>query len=259
MGGDRGPQPASPISSRTTSPPYVIVHGAFQGAGVWRDVRRALEDAGRSVQTIDLPGRPGNPLPVEQVTLDRHRDCVLSAIARAREPVVLVGHSFGGMVISAAANSAPEKIATLVYVAAYLPQSGESARVLAREDTHSRWNEQNFVISADYATVTALRGDCVMLFGEDLSPEQQRLLPERLVPEPLRPVRTPVVLAAERFGPIDKVYVKTLRDNTISPRMQDTMLARVPVRKVVEIDSSHSPYLSRPAELAGILLAATAR
>jgi len=146
-----------------------------------------------------------------------------------------------------------------VYVAAYLPQSGESARVLAREDTDSRWNEQNFVISCDYLTVNALKEDCVMLFGEDLSPEQKRLLPDRLIPEPLRPIRTPVVLDAARFGSVDKVYVKTLRDNTISPRMQDRMLARVPVRKVVEIDSSHSPYLSRPAELAQILLAATVR
>jgi pimeloyl-ACP methyl ester carboxylesterase len=226
---------------------------------MWAQVKRALEDAGQAVEAINLPGRPGNPLPVEQVTLDRHRDCVLETLARAPEPVVLVGHSFGGMTISAVANAAPEKIRTLVYVAAYLPQSGESARMLAGEDTHSRWNEHNFVISADYATVTALREDCVMLFGEDLSPEQQRLLPDRLVPEPLRPIRTPVALNAQRFGRVDKVYVKTLRDNTISPWMQDTMLARIPVRKVVAIDSSHSPYVSRPAELAGILLAATAR
>ena len=254
MGRDSGPQPASPAPGRATSRPYVIVHGAFQGGAQWHEVRRALEEAGHPVETPDLPGRPGNPLPVDAVTLNRHRDCVLEVISRFREPTVLVGHSFGGITISAVANEAPERVRTLVYVAAYLPRSGESARLLAREDSDSRWNEGNFVISPDYATVTALREDCVMLFGEDLSPEQQRLLPDRLVSEPLRPIRTPVTLDAQRFGRVDKVYVKTLRDNTISPRMQDTMLARVPVRKVVEIDSSHSPYISRPVELARILL-----
>jgi pimeloyl-ACP methyl ester carboxylesterase len=256
MGRDGGTQPAGPAHTRASSSPYVIVHGAFQGAAMWDPVKRALEEAGRSVEVVNLPGRPGNPLPVEQVTLERHRDCVLDAIARAGEPVILVGHSFGGITISAVANAAPQKIRTLVYVAAYLPQSGESARVLAREDADSRWNERNFVISPDYSTVTALREDCIMLFGEDLSPEQKRTLPDGLIPEPLRPVRTPVALDHARFGRVDKVYVKTLQDHTISPQMQDRMLSRVPVRKVVAIDSSHSPYLSRPAELAGILLGA---
>jgi pimeloyl-ACP methyl ester carboxylesterase len=230
------------------------VHGAFQGAGMWNQVKAALERCGHHVEAVDLPGRPGNPLAVAEVTLEKHRDCVLIAINCSSEPVVLVGHSFGGITISAAADHSPEKIRTLVYVAAYLPQSGQSARTLAGEDSDSRWNEQNFVISSDYSTVTALKEDCAMLFGEDLPPEQQRQLSDLLVPEPLRPVRTPVMLAPERFGRADKVYVKTLRDRTISPRMQDTMLARVPVRKVVEIDSAHSPFLSRPAELARILI-----
>jgi pimeloyl-ACP methyl ester carboxylesterase len=240
--------------NRPSAVPFVLVHGAFQGAAVWDGVSSQLRAAGHPVVAVDLPGRPGNPAPPEQVTLEAHRDCVLGAISSFADPVMLVGHSFGGITISSVAQAAPDRIRTLVYVAAYLPQSGQSARMLANQDTDSRWTERNFIIAADRRTVHVLREDCVMLFGEDLDEPERRRLAERLIPEPLLPVRTPVTLTADRFGRCDKVYIRTLRDNTISPQLQEAMLARVPVRKVLSLDSSHSPYLSQPAALAELLL-----
>ncbi len=239
-------------------PPFVLVHGAFHSGAVWEKVAALLRSRGHPVVIIDLPGRPANPLPVEQVTLQAHRNCVLAALDAIPRPVVLVGHSFGGITISAVAEEAPEKIKTLIYVAAYLPQSGQSARKLSMDDSASRWSDTNFVIAPDARTATVLPDECVMLFGEDLSPEDRQRLPSLLVPEPLLPVRTPVILKPDRFGRADKVYIRTLRDNAISPALQNAMLERTPVRAALTIDTSHSPYLSQPEALTERLLTAAA-
>ena len=234
--------------------PYVIVHGAFHGAEVWSAVKSRLERAGHPAIAVTLPGRPGNPLPANQVTLEAYRDCVLSAVNAMAAPVVLVGHSFGGMTISNVAEVAPGRIRTLAYVAAYLPLSGQNARELSAEDADSAWSDRNFLIAADRSTAHVLNEDCVRLFGTDLEPDWQRRLRELLVPEPLLPIRTPVYLTPQRFGGVDKVFIRTSHDNTISPRMQDRMLGRVAVRAVHTIRSSHFPHLSRPDDLTELLL-----
>ncbi len=238
---------------------YVLVHGAFHDAAVWSAVKEKLEHAGHPVTAVSLPGRPGNPVGARKVTLGAYRDCVLAAIEEWSQPVVLVGHSFGGITISNVAEAAPDRIRTLVYVGAYLPRSGDSARTLAEEDTHSRFGDRNFVIAPDRATARVLKDDAVMLFGEDLDPVLKSRLLALLVDEPLLPIRTPVELTADRFGRVDRIYIKTLRDNTISPALQDRMLARVGVREIHALDSSHSPYLSCPDALVELLLRATAR
>ena len=237
--------------------PFVLVHGAFHDSTVWSRVVERLQLAGQRAIAVDLPGRPRNPLPIDQVTLQAHADQLLARLdSESDSRVVLVGHSFGGVVISAVAEVVPQRINTLVYVAGYLPKSGQSARKLSMDDTDSLWNDRNFVMSPDTQTATILREDAIALLGEDLAPADRQRLPDMLVPEPLLPIRTPVILSPERFGTVDKVYIKTLADRTISPALQDRMLARTPVRRVLALDTGHSPYLSQPEELTQMLLAA---
>ncbi len=236
---------------------FVLVHGAFHDSTVWSHVVARLQLAGHRAIAVDLPGRPRNPLPIDQVTLQAHTDQVLALLASESDSrVVLVGHSFGGVVISGVADVVPHRISTLVYVAGYLPKSGQSARKLSMDDTDSLWNDRNFVMSPDTQTATILREDAIALLGEDLAPADRQRLADMLVPEPLAPIRTPVILSPERFGKVDKVYIKTLADRTISPALQDRMLARTPVRRVLALDTGHSPYLSQPAELTQMLLTA---
>lgn len=116
------------ISSLLT---IVLVHGAWEDASIWSDVTAELEGMGHVVHTVNLPGRAGDTTPTSQITLDSHRDAVLSVVQQSEEPVVLVGHSFGGMTISAVAEAAPEKVERLIYLAAYLPQNGQSLQDLA--------------------------------------------------------------------------------------------------------------------------------
>ncbi|HTU31507.1 MAG TPA: alpha/beta fold hydrolase, partial [Solirubrobacteraceae bacterium] len=109
----------------------VMVHGAFSDARVWERVTPGLQAAGHSVQTLDLPGQGEDPTPVEQVSLDRYAAKVIEALSQG-PPAVLIGHSMGGMSITQAAARAPESIQALIYVAAFLPEEGESLIDLTR-------------------------------------------------------------------------------------------------------------------------------
>ncbi len=76
------PHRVAPAPART----YVLVHGAFEDHSIWDAVREGLEQAGQHVVAIDLPGRAGDPTPVDQITLDLYRDTVERAIAGLGEP-----------------------------------------------------------------------------------------------------------------------------------------------------------------------------
>lgn len=240
---------------------YVLVHGAFQDERAWSEIKPRLEAAGHRVVTVQLAGRGSQPGPVEQISLNTYRDQVAAVVRAQPGPVVLVGHSFGGITISAVAEAVPEKVRTLVYVAAYLPAAGLPDQSMAKLAESDKWNafnkqRQNFILAKDYKTAGVLEDDIVMLFCGDCSPaDQQRTKREFFQREPLAPAATPVQLTAARFGQVDKVYIRTALDRAISPQLQDQMLARTPVRKVVPLQAGHSPFLSQPEALANALLA----
>src|SRR4051812_46769828 len=118
-------------------PAVALVHGAWETSSIWSPVEEELRADGYRVISVNLPGRPGTPLPALEVTLDGYRDAVLAALEDEKDPVVLVGHSFGGVTISNVAEAAPERVRTLVYVAGYVPVDGESTGDLSRTDADS--------------------------------------------------------------------------------------------------------------------------
>ncbi len=243
-----------------TKPTFVLVHGAFQDERAWSELRPRLEAAGHKVVAVRLAGRAGDATPPAQITLQSYRDQVAAAVAAEAAPVVLVGHSFGGITIANVAEQVPERIRSLVFVGAYLPQAGAPEQSMAKLAEQDRWNgftRENFVVAKDYQTAGVLERDVVALFCGDCSAaDQARTARDFHQREPLKPAGTPVVVSAERYGRVPKVYVKTLRDRAISPQMQQLMIERTPVRRVVEVDSGHSPFLSQPQALAQALLEA---
>src|SRR5260221_12913616 len=84
-------------------PTIALVHGAWEESNVWVNVTPKLKADGYKVVVITMPGRPSDPLPLNNVSLDLYRDTILKSIDKERHPVVLVGHSFAGMTISAVA------------------------------------------------------------------------------------------------------------------------------------------------------------
>src|SRR5262249_21839783 len=114
-------------ASREGSPRhFVLVHGAWHGAWGWYRVRALLAAEGHTVSVLDLPSHGIDRTPAKGITLADYVNAVVAVVDAAAEPVVLVGHSMAGVVISSVAEARPQKVASLIYLAAYLVPSGKS-------------------------------------------------------------------------------------------------------------------------------------
>ncbi len=168
------------------------------------------------------------------------------------EPVVLVGHSSGGLVISQAAEQRPDKVKMLVYLTAFLLRDGEVVLSVAGNDTESLVLPA-MVMSEDQ-TYATLREDAI---GEalcaDCSDEDVERAKSMFVPQAVAPFATPLAITEENFGRVPRVYIETLQDRAISPSLQKEMYERLPCQKVISMNTSHSPFFSAPEELAGHL------
>ncbi len=115
---------------------FVLVHGAWHGAWCWDKVAAELTKAGNRVVTLDLPSHGEDKTPAHEVTLDSYAEAIAKVIRGEEEKVVLVGHSMGGIAISAAAELVPDRIQRLIYLTAFLPRDGES--LLAIEERNPK-------------------------------------------------------------------------------------------------------------------------
>ena len=224
---------------------YVLVHGALLGEFSWTRVERQLVADGNTVITLDLPGHGADQTPVDQITLNSYRDVVVAAIGE-RSNVVLVGHSFGGVVVSQVAETIPTKISKLVYLAAFIPQNGESANSLSMMDTQSLFGK--YVTPT--ATTLVFNPDGIQpVFCNDCSASDVAMLKAKLRPEPLVPFATPVTLTAANYGSVAKYDILTRQDHAVSYPFQQTLRARGKFVKTIELDSSHVPFFSQPDAL----------
>lgn len=103
---------------------FILVPGGWHGGWAFDAVGRALAGEGHEVQALTLAGLGDEP--AVGANLDRHIDDVLQALHGGDAPAVLVGHSYGGMVVTGAADRAPARVAALVYADAYVPDDGAS-------------------------------------------------------------------------------------------------------------------------------------
>ncbi len=238
-----------PIINAAQKPTIVLVHGAFENSQVWGRVIAKLEANGYKVVAIDLPGRPSNPMAPDKVSLDLYLDTVVKALNTTKGPAVVVGHSFGGIVISAAAEQAPENVKTLVYVAAYLPQDGDSLVSMAQKDAdarigpHLQIQKERGIASIEYSW----RAD---LFANGAPEALRQAIPDLILDEPLAPLATPVKVNSANFGKVDKVYIHTALDQVISPAFQAQMVSVTPVRAEYTLQTGHTPFLTNPNGLA---------
>ena len=237
-----------------TSPAtFVLVHGAWHGAWCWHRLTPLLEAQGARVVAPDLPSMATDRAPADQVTLASWARFVADLVERQAQPVVLVGHSRGGIVVSQAAELVPDRIRHLVYLSAYLLPAGESLAEEARRDPESIIAAN--MIAADSGVTCTVRDSAVReaFYGlcSDADYEYARV---RLSPEPLKPLVTPLTITAGRFGRVPRAYVETTRDRTVTLASQRRMQATLPCTPVFTLDTDHSSFLSQPEGLARILI-----
>jgi pimeloyl-ACP methyl ester carboxylesterase len=231
---------------------FVLIHGGWHGAWCWDKVVPLLEQASHEVVRFDLPGHGEDRTPAAEVTLQSYTDRVVEALDAQPEPVVLVGHSLGGVAISQAAEQRPEKIEKLVYVCALLLPDGKSAGEASQGDGGSvvfnyveMQPDQGRALISEEGLKEALYHDCPQ---EDF----ERAL--RLVtPQPIAPLGTPIEVTEGNFGSVRRTYVHTTRDRTASPAAQEQMYTEMPCEKVVSMATGHLPFFAAPKELAGHL------
>lgn len=226
---------------------YVLVHGAWHGSWCWEKVVPILKEAGHEVMAPDLPGHGEDETPAVEVTLAAYAERVCDILDEQPEPVVLVGHSMGGIVTSEAAERRPEAIRLLVYLTAYLLPSGRSLLDVAQTDEETLVLP-NSDVNDEKGIITIRKDVAKDIFYGDCSEEDARKAIERLIPQSLAPFATPVSVSEENFGRVRRAYIECLRDRAIGPTTQRLMYTELPCEKVISMDTSHSPFLSAPEE-----------
>ncbi|TCP44171.1 alpha/beta fold hydrolase [Rhodovulum marinum] len=226
---------------------FLLIHGSNHGAWCWRDVLPRLHTAGHQAEAIDLPGAGDDPTPPETVTLDDYRDAVL---ARLDQPTILVGHSLGGITITAAGAAAPDRIAALVFVAAWAPRAGEAAR-----DLRARYGCRTLMAairrSDDRKTSSFADEALGPAFYHDCPPETVDLARAHLTPQPMAPGAAP---AAALPAQIPRHYVLCSEDRIIPAAAQADMTRDWPPDHVHPMACGHSPFFADPGKLAEILI-----
>jgi pimeloyl-ACP methyl ester carboxylesterase len=239
---------------------FVLVHGSWMGSWAWERVTPLLRQAGHQVTAIDLPGYGADTTPISEITLQAYIDRALAAIAAASGPVILVGHSMGGIVVSTAAEQWPERVACAVYVAAYMLPHGESVFSFSQGNPEFAASQVMGYLEIDEAGGTSrIRPDGVgPVFVNDGSPSDVAYATEHAHADYLAPSGTAIAISHARWGSVRRVYVETLRDQAVPVAAQQRMNELLPGADVHSIDSGHSPFLTQPRGLTDLLIHAAA-
>jgi pimeloyl-ACP methyl ester carboxylesterase len=225
---------------------FVLVHGSWHGAWCWYKVTPALERAGHRATALELPSAGIDATPPSAVTLQDQAERVIAYLDALAAPVILVGHSAGGPVISMVAEARPQKIEKLVYLTAFLLPDGGSAAVIGIQDRDSLL-AKHFVFRAD-GTVDVDRAAVPEIFYGGCDARDVALARSLLKPIGLRTTVDAVRVGAA-FAGVRRFYITCLRDRAVSPAAQKAMYTALPCEAVLPIPSDHSPFFSQPAKL----------
>jgi len=233
---------------------FVLVHGAGHGRWCWHKLIPQLERDGHRVIAVDLPGLGQDNTPPSEVGLDDFANRIENAIHDVDDDVVLVGHSLGGIALSAVAERSPERISHLVYLTAYLVPANKSLSEFQSED------ERLASLGDEKRTKDLDRGVVVMndsaireYYYNECAEEDISLAKLLMRPTPIGPTTDPIVTTEKNFGSIPRTYIKCSKDKAIPPFFQSKMCRMTTCEEVHTLDADHSPFYSATDELAGIL------
>lgn len=231
--------------------PVLLVHGAWSGAWCWARLQCALDRLGLASHTIDLPGHGASPLPLGDLAGDAES---VAAAARALGPdVVLVGHSYGGAVITGAA--ALTEVAHLVYIAAFALDDGESVNGFLRAAPRHRVELAEAIRPADETSTVLDPAVAGPLFYAHLDAGEREAMLARHSAQPNAAMVQPVAGSPRATTP--STYIACRNDRSVHPEHQRIMAERCD--ETIELDRDHFPFLEDPDETAGIIARVASR
>ena len=276
------------------NPAFVFVHGAWHDAATWRLVTPLLEARGHVVRALDLPGAGRNakaprsygrrPVDPAAFAIERSPNAEVSQQDRTRAvvalinemtrnqatPVVLVGHSLGGLTVSAVAEAIPERVSAVVYLTAFLLPPGMTAHTMIEHPTMADSLVPSLFL-ADPGLVQAMRIDPrsdrpdyvqqtkSALYGDLNDADLQVALSHLHCDEPLGVMLNPAHVTPARFGRVHRHFIRCLNDKAIPIAAQDFMIGAIDERAygpthTRTLATSHSPFYAQPSALADILV-----
>jgi pimeloyl-ACP methyl ester carboxylesterase len=220
----------------TARPAIALVHGGFVDGSGWEDVYRILSKDGYDVRIVQNP----------TTSLADDVAATKRVLAEQNAPVILVGHSYGGVVITEAGND--PSVAALVYIAAFAPDRGESVGTLIKDPAPGApvppiLPPQQGFLELDRARFAAS-------FAADVAPEKAEFMANSQVPWGLDALNGAVTQPAWKSKP--SWYLVATDDRMIPPAAQRVMSKRAG-STVVEVKGSHAVYVSQPEAVAQLI------
>ncbi|MDR7052912.1 pimeloyl-ACP methyl ester carboxylesterase [Pseudomonas koreensis] len=222
---------------------FLLIHGSWHGGWSFDPIAAELQARGHKVLAPDLPLGPDTP------TLAKWARFTVESAKACGEKVILAGHSRGGLVISAAAELAPDAFESLFYISAFLVANGKTAAQFLEAapryqpftdglsvSTDGQW----LMLSQDGATETMAQ-QCTARYRDECAPRLQR--------EPAEPLDVVMKLTPERYGSLKRAYFECTEDLAISIKVQRLMQNDLPCDRVITVNADHTPMLSATEQL----------
>ena len=273
---------------------FVLIHGGWHNHSAWDKVAPILEASGFAALTLDLPGAGVNAMapaslrcspfdpaafaaersPNAGVTQEERTQAVVALVKEAASfsdgRVILVGHSAGGMTISAAAEQVPNLLLAVVYLAGFMVPNGMPLLAMLQHESLSSALAPGLFVGDPAAigatrihvgsTDAAYRALLRAAFYGDVSESEFAQAASQLhCDESNAGAVAPSEITPERFGTVPRHYIRCTQDRAIPLTGQDHMIATVNCAiggktTTHTLESSHSPFLSQPAALSKILI-----
>lgn len=226
------------------------MHGAWHGSWCWHKVVSGIKQLGHRVIATDLPGHYKHKRSFEGLTLASYVKHVEELVQSSDLPVVLVGHSMAGVVVTQVAENRPDKIDRLVYVSAFVPENGGSL-MIEKQQAIAPSTLEVAIDNSSHAIV--LEQSCIRdVFYANCGDEDTNYALSLLQAQPLQPFVDAINISNARFGSVAKLYIECLQDKAILIQDQRRMHSKIEC-DVESIDTDHSPFFSADHRLVELI------
>jgi pimeloyl-ACP methyl ester carboxylesterase len=226
----------------------VLIHGAWHGGWVWDEVSAELVRLGHVAVSPDLPAHGLDRTPAGEVSLEGYAAAVAAVVRDLPEPVILVGHSFGGAVISQAAELVGDRIRHLVYLCAFLLRDGQSVSRHGLGPSSTSLLTTENLLPAEHTLMVSERVIYEGLYNGCSRKTAERAA-ARLRPEPLVPMQTPLALMNQRARAIPQSYIECTQDRIVPLQDQRRMCRLTPPGRLLQMATGHSPFFTETGQL----------